>query len=185
MKLTQLTIEQFQQVANIEFTQELDMLDKKIGVISVVDKKSLDELYKEQPMYIHKRYTEIITQWNRLPAIIFKTRFKAGNKWYKPILYTDQLNAGQLIDLMSYNTSNEQELVKNLHNIMATLCCECKFYKWFPEKYTSATHKQRAEYLLQNAKIKDVWGVVSFFLLSSESYLKALQTYSNNNLKKM
>ena len=44
MKLTQLTIEQFQQVANIEFTQELDMLDKKIGVISVVDKKSLDEL---------------------------------------------------------------------------------------------------------------------------------------------
>jgi hypothetical protein len=35
----------------------------------------------------------------------------------------------------------------------------------------------------KHAKVGDVWGVVSFFLLSSESYLKVLSDYSKHLMK--
>ncbi len=53
------------------------------------------------------------------------------------------------------------------------------------EKYDGASHQERAELLKANAKIGDVWGVVSFFLLSSESYLKVLSDYSRHLTKGM
>jgi len=73
--------------------------------------------------------------------------------------------------------------VQNLHRIMATLCREAGFMGWFPKKYDGAGHADRAELLKANAKVGDVWGVVSFFLLSSESYLKILSDYSKHLTK--
>jgi hypothetical protein len=98
-------------------------------------------------------------------------------------VFTDELTAGQLIDLMDMNTTDERQLVQNLHRIMATLCREAGFMGWFPKKYDGAGHANRAELLKANAKIGDVWGVVSFFLLSSESYLKILSDYSKHLTK--
>jgi hypothetical protein len=54
---------------------------------------------------------------------------------------------------------------------------------WFPKKYDGSAHADRAELLKANAKVGDVWGVVSFFLLSSESYLKILSDYSKHLTK--
>ena len=56
---------------------------------------------------------------------------------------------------------------------------------YFPKKYDGASHQERAELLKAHAKIGDVWGVVSFFLLSSESYLKVLSDYSKHLTKGM
>jgi hypothetical protein len=36
----------------------------------------------------------------------------------------------------------------------------------------------------KHAKVGDVWGVVSFFLLSSEPYLKVLSDYSKHLMTK-
>jgi hypothetical protein len=99
-------------------------------------------------------------------------------------VFTDELTAGQLIDLMEMNTTDERQLVQNLHRIMATLCRESAFLGWFPKKYDGASHAKRAELMKKHAKIGDVWGVVSFFLLSSESYLKILSDYSRHLTKK-
>jgi len=95
------------------------------------------------------------------------------------------LTAVQLIDLMDTDTTDEKKLVQNLHRIMATLCREGGFLGYFPKKYDGASHQERAELLKANAKIGDVWGVVSFFLLSSESYLKVLSDYSKHLTKGM
>jgi hypothetical protein len=76
------------------------------------------------------------------------------------------------------NTTDERQLVQNLHRIMATLCREAGWFGWFPKKYDGSAHADRAELLKTHAKVGDVWGVVSFFLLSSESYLQILSDYS-------
>jgi hypothetical protein len=63
------------------------------------------------------------------------------------------------------------------------LCREGGLFGFFPKKYDGAAHAERAELMKKYAKVGDVWGVVSFFLLSSESYLKVLSDYSKHLMK--
>jgi len=67
---------------------------------------------------------------------------------------------------------------------MATLCREGGLFGLFPKKYDGSAHAERAELFKKNAKVGDVWGVVSFFFLSSESYLKVLSDYSKHLMTK-
>jgi hypothetical protein len=85
---------------------------------------------------------------------------------------------------MDINTTDERQLLQNLHRIMASLSREGGFMGWFPKKYDGAAHAERAELFKKHAKVGDVWGVVSFFLLSSESYLKILSDYSKHLMTK-
>ena len=184
MKLQDLTIDQFQRIAALEFSPVLTDYDKRAGVVAIVEGVDVS-LVREMPAKgLTKRYKTIIAEWNELPALGYKRRFKAGGKWWIPTVFTDELTAGQLIDLMEMNTTDERQLVQNLHRIMATLCRESAFLGWFPKKYDGSAHAERAELMKKHAKIGDVWGVVSFFLLSSESYLQILSDYSRHLTKK-
>jgi hypothetical protein len=185
MKLQDLTIDQFQRIAALEFSPVLTDYDKRAGVVAIVEGVDIS-LVREMPAKgLTKRYKTIIAEWNELPTLAYRRRFKAGGKWWIPTVFTDELTAGQLIDLMDTDTTDEKKLVQNLHRIMATLCREGGFLGWFPKKYDGASHQERAELLKAHAKIGDVWGVVSFFLLSSESYLKVLSDYSKHLTKGM
>ena len=185
MKLQDLTIDQFQRIAALEFSPVLTDYDKRAGVVAIVEGVDIS-LVREMPAKsLTKRYKTIIAEWNELPALGYKRRFKAGGKWWIPTVFTDELTAGQLIDLMDTDTTDEKKLVQNLHRIMATLCREGGFLGYFPKKYDGASHQERAELFKSHAKIGDVWGVVSFFLLSSESYLRILSDYSKHLTKGM
>ena len=176
MKLQDLTIAQFQRIAALELSEALEPSDKRVGVVAIVEGVEVGMVMEMPAKAVTKRYKEIIKDWNELPTLAYKKKFWADGRWWIPTVFTDELTAGQLIDLMSLDTSNEKALVQNLHKIMATLCREGG---WFglPKKYDGASHAQRAEVMQKHAKIGDVWGVVSFFLLSSESYLQILSDY--------
>ena len=183
MKLQDLTIDQFQRIGAIEFSSVLGDYDKRIGVVSIVDGADVS-LVREMPAKaVLKRYKAIVSEWNALPALGYKRKFKAGGKWWIPTVFTDELTAGQLIELMDINTTDEKQLLQNLHRIMATLSKEGGLFGLFPKKYDGAAHAERAELMKKHAKVGDVWGVVSFFLLSSESYLKVLSDYSKHLMK--
>jgi len=178
MKLYDLTIDQFQRIAALEFSPALNDVDKRVGVVAIVEGVEVAIVRDMPAKSLTKRYKAIVKEWNELPALAYKRKFKAGGKWWIPTVFTDELTAGQLIDLMDMNTTDEKQLVQNLHRIMATLCREAGWFGWFPKKYDGAGHADRAELLKTHAKVGDVWGVVSFFLLSSESYLQILSDYS-------
>jgi hypothetical protein len=183
MKLQDLTIDQFQRIAAIELSDVLNDFDKRIGVIAIVEGTDVSFVREMPAKSLTKRYKAIIAEWNELPALAYKRKFKAGGKWWIPTVFTDELTAGQMIDLLDMNTTDEKQLVQNLHRIMATLCREGGFRGWFAKKYDGASHAERAEVMKKHAKIGDVWGVVSFFLISSESYLEILKDYSKHQIK--
>ena len=178
MKLQDLTIDQFQRIAALELSPALNDADKRLGVVAIVEGVDVAIVRDMPAASLTKRYKAIIKEWNELPALAYKRKFKAAGKWWIPTVFTDELTAGQLIDLMEMNTTDERQLVQNLHRIMATLCREAGWFGWFAKKYDGSAHADRAELLKNHAKVGDVWGVVSFFLLSSESYLKILSDYS-------
>jgi len=184
MKLQDLTIDQFQRIGAIEFSSVLGDYDKRIGVVSIVEGVDVS-LVREMPAKaVLKRYKAIVSEWNALPALGYKRKFKAGGKWWIPTVFTDELTAGQLIELMDINTTDEKQLLQNLHRIMASLSREGGFMGWFPKKYDGAADAERAEFFKKHARVGDFWGVVCFFLLSSESYLKVLSGYSQHPITK-
>jgi hypothetical protein len=180
MKLQDLTIDQFQRIAALELSPALNDADKRVGVVAIVEGVDVAIVRDMPATSLTKRYKAIIKEWNELPALAYKRKFKAGGKWWIPTVFTDELTAGQLIDLMDLNTTDERQLVQSLHRIMATLCREAGWFGIMPKKYDGASHAERAELMQKHAKIGDVWGVVSFFLLSSESYLQILSDYSKH-----
>jgi hypothetical protein len=183
MKLQDLTIDQFQRIAALELSPALNDADKRVGVVAIVEGVEVAIVRDMPATALTKRYKAIVKEWNELPALAYKRKFKAGGKWWIPTVFTDELTAGQLIELMDINTSDERQLVQNLHRIMATLSREAGLFGFFPKKYDGAAHAERAEIMKRHATIGDVWGVVSFFLLSSESYLRLLSDYSKHLMK--
>jgi len=183
MKLQDLTIDQFQRLAAIELAPALNDFDKRMAVVAIADGVELGKVREMPATGLSKRYNEIVKELNELFALAYKRKFKAKGRWWIPTVFTDELTAGQLIELMDIKTNDERQLVQNLHRIMASLCREGGLFGWFPEKYDGASHAERAEIMKHHATVGDVWGVVSFFLLSSESYLQILTDYSKNLMK--
>jgi hypothetical protein len=111
MKLQDLTIDQFQRIAALEFSPVLTDYDKRAGVVAIVEGVDIS-LVREMPAKgLTKRYKTIIAEWNELPTLAYRRRFKAGGKWWIPTVFTDELTAGQLIDLMDTDTTDEKKLV--------------------------------------------------------------------------
>lgn len=183
MKLQDLTIDQFQRLAALELSPALNDFDKRLAVVAIADGIDIAKAKEMPATSLSKRYKEIVKEWNELPALAYKRKFKAKGRWWIPTVFTDELTAGQLIELMDIKTNDERQLVQNLHRIMASLCREGGLFGWFPEKYDGASHAERAEIMKYHATVGDVWGVVSFFLLSSESYLQILTDYSKHLMK--
>lgn len=175
MKLTSLTIDQFQRLYQIESSRVLPLGQKKAAAIAIVHNKSTDEVAAMKVTEINRLYKQIEKDLAGMPNMKVKRNIKAGDKRYRLTMYTDGLKGGQLIDFLMFNFKDEREVVQNLHRVMATLSCE---RKWFwTKKYSAKDHTERAEHLRLNAKIGDVWGLCSFFLLDSKSYLKIMQNY--------
>ena len=107
MKLQDLTIDQFQRIGAIEFSSVLGDYDKRAGVVAIVEGVDISIVREMPAKSVLKRYKAIISEWNALPALGYKRKFKAGGKWWIPTVFTDELTAGQLIELMDANTTDE------------------------------------------------------------------------------
>ena len=98
MKLQDLTIDQFQRIAALEFSPVLTDYDKRAGVVAIVEGVDVSIVREMPAKGLTKRYKTIIAEWNELPTLAYRRRFKAGGKWWIPTVFTDELTAGQYAD---------------------------------------------------------------------------------------
>lgn len=180
MKLTDLTIQQFQSLAAIELSTVFSLHEKRIGVVAVMEGKTPDDVMKLKVSEITRKYKTIVDQWNWLPEMHPISKFKAGNRWYFVSREIDKMTAAQLIELMSYDVKSELRMVEDLHLILASMSRRCRWFRWAAEPYDGTGHAARAEYLRKNAKIGYIWGAISFFLLTSQEFAKNTKDYFAN-----
>lgn len=181
MKFTSLTIDQFQRIAAIEVAGDEKL--KKVAIYSVLKGITLDEAKNVKLSEVNAEYKAIEAELKNLPPLKFSNKIKVNGKRYRLSLYTDELTAGQLLELLSYPMSNEYQVIQNIHKIMATLAKE---RTWFGvKKYDGAHHSDRAEMFQKHCTMGQVWGAVSFFLLASDHFLRNILTYSEAIMKTM
>ena len=179
MKFTNLTIDQFQRIAAIEMTA--DEAIKKVAIYAVVKGISFHEAKKVSMSSLNSEVKKIESQLKSIPPIIYKERIKVNGKRYKLTLFTDKLTAGQLLEILSYNLTNEYEVIQSLHKVMATLARE---RAWFGlKKYDAENHAKRAEEFRQHCTMGQVWGAASFFLMASEIFLQNIPKFLEAMMK--
>ncbi len=184
MKLSDLTIEQFQSLAAIELSTVFSLHEKRIGVLAIMEGKDPDDIMKMKVSEITRKYKQIVDQWNWLPEMRPISKFRAGNRWYHVSKEIDFMTAGQLIELMSYDVKSELKMVEDLHLILASMSRRCLWFRWVPEPYDGSSHQVRADYLRKNAKVGHIWGAISFFLLTSQEFVKITNDYFANQTQK-
>lgn len=172
--LNQITVDQFQRIVSIEANTIYTASDKKIGVVAVLDNIPIEQVKKLTIAEVNKRYGEINAASNALPTLAAKRFARIGGKWYRFEWFIDEISAGQLVELYSYDMTTEQGVIDNLHLILATLSRECRLWKWWPKAYDGKDHKARSEAMLQ-MKMSDVWGYAAFFLQLSKPLLTIMQ----------
>ena len=172
--LNKITVDQFQRIVSIEANAIYTTSDKKIGVIAVLDGIPIEQVKKMTIAEVNKRYGEINAASKSLSSLTAKRHAKVAGKWYQFEWFIDEISAGQLVELYSYDMTSEQGVIDNLHLILATLSRECKVWKWWPKAYDGKGHKQRAEAMLQ-MNMGDVWGYAAFFLQLSEPLLTIMR----------
>jgi hypothetical protein len=172
--LHQITVDQLQRISSIEASRIYTPADKKLGVVAIVDGVPIAEVMRRKVLDVNKRYAEIKAASEQLPTLQAKRTIRVKAKWYRFEWFIDEITAGQLVELFSYDMTDEQGIIDNLHNILATLSRECRFYKWWPKAYDGKGHKARAE-AMRKMSVADVWGYAAFFLQFSEPLLTIMQ----------
>ena len=171
--LTNLTISQFQRIYAIMMEDVRSDTDKQLGVVAIVDDIPIDQARQMTVLTLAAKYRSINDAWNKLPDMKWHRRFRCGGKWWYPTLFTDELTAGQMIDLMAIGATDEPTIVQNLHRIMATLCREGGWVTHWRKEYDGSKHQERADLFLEEATIGDVWGAAAFFLTTGERFFQA------------
>lgn len=168
-----LTIDQFQRIVALQSIPQTSA-ELKTAVVAVVLNEPIEKV-KSLPMSKVNDIYRPIAEF-KLPELRYKETLRIGGKWYRMSLYADTIKAGQLLELFSYDTTDEVKVIQDLHKVLATLARECRFYKWLPEKYSGGKHSERAELFRTNATLRDAWSVVGFFLLLSQPLLSVMSS---------
>lgn len=176
-KVSDLTIFEYQNAFAIEANKRASATQKKIELVEYFF--DVDGM-KTPITEVNKKYAYIKKSVEDAKNSKAKKHINVGGRWYRVDYLFDGLTAGQLIDIMSLELGTEADVCNNMHKVMASLTRKCKFGKWFAEVYNGENFKTRAEIMLHCCKMKDVFGVVGFFLSVSESWSKNMETYLNN-----
>lgn len=170
-----LTLKQFQRIAQIEANDDLTEYYKIVSIAAVARKMKFEDAEKIPFEECKKIYAALPISIKELNDVRYDPFIRIGRDWYRMETNFNKLSAGQLIELLNYEMSNDDEIVKEMHNILATLSRRCRFYKWFPEKYNADQHQKRAKKFL-NVDVKTVFGYTGFFLIFLEILLENLRS---------
>jgi hypothetical protein len=172
--LSKLSVSQFQRIVSIEASTIYSIADKKVGVVAIADNVAINEVMQRSVLEVNKRYDAIQQASQELPSLQAKRTIRVGAKWYRFEWFIDEITAGQLVELFSYDMTSDATVIENLHLILATLSRECRFGKYWPKAYDGKGHSKRAE-VMRQMMMGDVWGYAAFFLQLSEPLLMIMQ----------
>lgn len=172
-----ITIRQIQELQEVE---HFEPLEKAVNYISIVRKMSIDKV-EEMPMNkIMSTYKDILTELENYPKEP-KYKFKINGRRFQMIHNAMDISADQFISLQQYTP---QEIVINLHRIMATLTNEVNWYgKVKPIKNKREHFEQLCEMFLDlDFHIANSYAV--FFSLLYPKLLDATLSYLQTEMKK-
>jgi len=172
-----ITLKQFQRISEIHANEELTEYYKIISAVAVAKNIPFDEVCKMPYERVRELHSKIETKFNNLQNVAYNSIIRAGGIYYQMETDFSKLSAGQLIELLNYDVSNDREIVRQMPAILATLSRRCRFYKWRPETYNAQTHSVRARHF-EGVDIQIITAYMSFFLV----FLQVLLENTRNAL---
>ena len=156
---TELTIKQYLQCKIIS-ESESDPIIRKCKFLAEATNRTLDDVESMPLNDLYKQLGEI-TNLESIPKDgKIKLKFKVGGRKFLVKWREQDLSAEQYIDV-SYFTKDPAKIEHNIHNILASLCVEKKWFKYLP--YDGQNHKERADLFFNQMKIKDAYPIMVFF----------------------
>lgn len=179
---TEVSVEQYQALQFI--VDEDDIYVKNISIIAIMSGIETSKLEKVSL----KSYTKLMNSLDFLNSPIenkLTRKFKLSGKKYKMVTDLYELNGGQYITLM-HLLKNEDDTVRNLHQLMAVFCTPFKKkFLWFGKyEYEGDNHQEVSREML-DLPISIAYPLASFFLLNSERYESNMLASSVKQIKKI
>lgn len=173
MNLKNISVKKFAELFDIMNDKGFDFsLDKDIALLACLHDKE-EGYFLEMSLPKFKKYSGNLDNFD-LKNISAKApkHIKANGRIYAPVYVFDRLNAGQLLDIMSFCKDPEQ-IIENLTKILASICLPTR-YGLFGRKilrYGAISHKKVAEDM-ESASIVDAYGIALFFWAVWISFLQ-------------
>ena len=170
---TDLTIKQYLQCKIIS-ESESDPIIRKCKFLAEATNRTLDEV---ESLPLNDLYAQLgeITNLESIPKNgKIKLKFKVGGRKFMVKWREQDISAEQYIDV-SYFTKDPNKVEQNIHNILASLCVEKKWFKYLP--YDGTNHKERADLFFNELKIKDAYPVMVFFCKYYSQLTKNIQSF--------
>lgn len=168
-----LTVRQFQQATEI-INSEPDLLERHIKLIACLTGNSIEWVESHTP----KKLGEMAKQMDFLVKPDLDKRIQKwvliGKRIYKPILKADQLSAGQVLSLKTF-----EEKSKGTHKYLhEQLACVYTDINWYgkAKKYNASNHARIANDML-DAKLGSVYGTLFFYTNVLERLSPIMEIY--------
>jgi len=179
MNWNDVTIRQYQNLCReIEETYP-DEVSRSIGLLSSLTGKLISH-FEELPLpELKKQIKSIGFIQDKPEKVKVKSKLKVGKKVFQFQLDMNSISASQYIDLTELVKDNKK-INDNLHLILAVMSIEVN---WFgKDKKTEI--KDRANYLLHNMTMLNVFALSGFFLNNYQRLTKAINVYLDLEMKK-
>lgn len=177
----ELTIAEFLKCKSIADLED-DPLQRKIKLFASVSKRTIDEV-ESLPIDVLTKQIKEFSDVETLGANAkVNMKFKIKGRRFIIIWQTQKLTSAQYIDA-TFFCKDQDKLIYNIHNILASLAIE---KNWYGKKlkYDGSNHKEVADLILNNMKIKQAYPILLFFCRYFKELLEATQTYLEFQIQK-
>lgn len=178
----QLSIKQFLHCKSIADLEE-DPILRKCKMLSEITGKPLDEVEAMPLADLIKELKDFdnIGQFSFDDKIKF--RFKVKGQRFSVVWKQQKLTADQYIDV-SHFTKNKDQILSNIHNIMAAICVRRTWYgRLLP--YKGEDHKEIADLFYNHMLIAQAYPIMVFFCDYSIRLTQAIQTYLDQEVSQV
>lgn len=174
---SEITIKDFVFINSIIKDQTYVAFDKEIDLLCYFSKLTIEEV-ESLPIERFKEYVKKIQFLFTFPSEKIQDSFIVNGKIYRYDLKKPIQTAGQYIDLMSF-TKKPDEIVDNIHNILAVLCIE------EGENYHGEKHKEVAESFYNHLTMDVVYPLCLFFCNVWKNLIPVIGDYLERETKMM
>jgi hypothetical protein len=180
----QLTIKKFLNCKRIS-EWEADPIDRNVRLLAEITGKEVDEVESMPITELKQELQKLGAIETLVPEAKVKMKFKVKGKRFTCIWEQQYLTAAQYIDVCHF-TKNQEDIIYNIHNILAAICVE---RTWYGKKlkYDGSKHKEIADLFYNHMTIEQAYPIMLFFCKFYEELETNIATYlleEANNLKK-
>ena len=173
-----ITIRQIQELQEVE---HFEPLEKAVNTISIVRKIPIDNVEELSINEIMDSYNTILNELNNFPKEP-QYKFKIKGRRFQMIHNALDLSADQFISLQQYTS---EQIITNLHRIMATLTNEVNWYGKVKKIKNKREHFEQLSEIFLDLDFHIANSYAVFFSLLYPQLLNATLSYLQTEMKKV